>query len=432
LSYAEPWLEPECEPEPLPEPSFELSPDMDPHRLVAQGGMAAAATTAGTVPKGYHWYDAIEDGASFLFDWLVQENTAYAPKTEEEASDPNKRSISDEEHAAMSGMFWLAGRAGGAVADRLGPFARRLLPKGWVQALPLEPIIAGGTTGTTGAVGDQVVQDASRGELSGWQTYADRALGGLKGGVAVGGALGLLGRARRFLPEQTREAAGGPVEAPPNPNRGMTKAEWKAAQSSRRRLARENQRIGVAPEKPIDITVGPQPTAPRTGARATTQERYASAESADRARRRAESYDQPDPKTQHGYGDHGAHVAESQHRERMATGRTPGGHLRRPPTRSSNFESSAAHTEAVERARRQLQRRSPPTMRRHPRTGQLEPNIVTELVAPRRAHSYGSGLEESPGGGPPQASGPLHRARVTFRYNPQTGEWDVLTSFPER
>jgi hypothetical protein len=53
-------------------------------------------------------------------------------------------------------------------------------------------------------------------------------------------------------------------------NRDMTQAEWRAAQSTRRRLAREQQRIGVEAPGPIDVSVGPEPTTPAPGSRVRT------------------------------------------------------------------------------------------------------------------------------------------------------------------
>jgi hypothetical protein len=417
-----------CEPEPQPESTFTLDPAMDPHRLVAQGGMAATAATAGSIPKKYHWYDAIEDGTSFLFDWLVQENTSYAPTTAEQANDPNKRSISDEEHALMSGMFWGAGRLAAPVVESLGPLLRRVLPNGMVQGL-VDPVLAGGTVGTTGAVGDQVVQDATRGEISGWETYADRAVGGLKDGALIGGALGLLGQAGRLFRGRAHETAPAPaaVEAPANPNRQMTKAEWKAAQSQRRRLARENQRIGVHAEKPIDVTTQPEASTGTTGPRGMTKEQYKAADSAGRARSRAESYDDP---VGHTHADHGSHVTREQHQERLQDQRTPSGRTdRRPQARSTSFESSAAQTEAVERARAQLQRDRPEPFVTNARTGERRPARYSPPVPVERSggRPYGGGLER---GDPATATGPLHHANVVFEYNPNTGEWVVVTAYP--
>jgi hypothetical protein len=172
--------------------------------------MAATAANAGSIPETQDWYDWVEDGASFLFDWLVQENTAYAPETSEEANDPNKRSMSDEEHALLSGMFWGAGRIAAPVVESLGPFVRRFLPNGVMQAL-VDPVLAGGTMGTTGAVGSQVVDDAVRGEVSDADVYLDQAASGLAVGLGIGGLGGLVG-----LPKASRVE---PHVTPPEPQR---------------------------------------------------------------------------------------------------------------------------------------------------------------------------------------------------------------------
>jgi hypothetical protein len=280
LCYADGWVDGPGVTEEPGESTFALQPENDPRRLAAQGGAAAAISTGiyPSIPDEWHWYDGVETVASFLGDWLVQENTVYAPKSEAEANDPSKRSMSDLDHALLSGAYWGAGRIAAPVVERFGPTLRGLLPK-WAQSVPVEPVLAGGTSGGVGAVGEQIADDASYGELSDEDDYLARAAAGIGLGLGIGGLSGGLSRTGRPPREAAKHAVyedghvvtrgNRPPRLPtgPDPGAGGAHSRLRWDPASPARSGEGNGRIyqcrefdnAGAPVRDIDFTSPTQP-----------------------------------------------------------------------------------------------------------------------------------------------------------------------------
>jgi hypothetical protein len=218
------------------------------------------------------------------------------------------------------------------------------------------------------------------------------------------------------------------------------------------------------PDLPPPDTIPPERAPPEPqGPRGETREQYRARRSRERAEETVRRADQPleNPnlnKAQHGHGHawHGSQTTEAQQAERVRTGVTPTGEVRKAPGRASRYSSPQAEAEALGRGRRALQSAlkagtederftdaAGQVTHVNPATG--EPARHTTVVPTNRPEGYGTSqvvrrhappsdqvLKDASGQRVAQPSStPLPNAAVHWEYVKSTGEWRRVTSYPE-
>ena len=140
----------------------------------------------------------------------------------------------------------------------------------------------------------------------------------------------------------------------------------------------------------------------------------------------------------HGHARHGAHTTLTQQETRIQTKIAPDG-AKAPTPRATTFDSNQAELEAVRRAETVFNKNNAanpyPTTITTPK-GKVKPNTGPIVVGGRKG-GYGSGVEvirDANGkplpGRPVQPTGQDPSAKVIFRYDPNTGQWDKVTQYP--
>ena len=171
---------------------------------------------------------------------------------------------------------------------------------------------------------------------------------------------------------------------------------------------------------------------PQSGERALTQAEYKELSSELRARVSLQGVEG------HGHARHGVHTTLTQQETRIQTKIAPDGQ-KAPTSRATIFDSNQAELEAVRRAQAEFNAANSaapyPTMITTP-SGKVKPNTVLIVVSGRK-NGYGSGVElirDANGkplpGRPIQPTGQDSSAKVIFRHNPSTGQWDIVTQYP--
>lgn len=128
----------------------------------------------------------------------------------------------------------------------------------------------------------------------------------------------------------------------------------------------------------------------------------------------------------------------TQQETRVQTKIAPDGE-KAPTPRATTFDSSRAELEAVRRAEVVFNKNNVanpyPTTITMP-NGKVKPNTVPIVVGGRKG-GYGSGVEvirdvngKPLAGRPVQPTGQDMNAKVIFRYDPSTGQWDKVTQYP--
>ncbi|MCB9759872.1 MAG: hypothetical protein H6739_08565 [Alphaproteobacteria bacterium] len=142
----------------------------------------------------------------------------------------------------------------------------------------------------------------------------------------------------------------------------------------------------------------------------------------------------------HGHKGHGYQTRSAHHKTRVETGRGPGGHRgASKPHQSTKFHTPELEMEALEKARKELERRlAAGEVPRFDRDKPHREKLIVETEDPRgfgsgyraKRDSSGSLVENDRGGYHPERIKKLRRAVVTFQYVESSDSWLPVTYYP--